>query len=158
MLQALLGKMVLILKRRTHICYIVVNTRQVLKLDEGMPMKLKLSGDINATVVYFQGGPNVTGGGCFSAREDGGDDRGDTAHDDVLNLCILLPPFMIGPEGSGTNAGTNDRCRNFGKRGERVVRAFDETPEPFALQGTHDGFAPGGVIGSAVEGGDVVEV
>jgi len=42
-------------------------------------------------------------------------------------------------------------------KGERVLGTFDETPEPFALQGSHGGLAPGRVVGHAIEGGDVVK-
>ena len=137
---------------------IFVKTCKILKFDiRYMCAKVKLSSDVDATIKGLESGPDVTGGGCFGARDDGGDDRGDTALDDVLNLCVLLPPFTMGFEGGSISSSGNDRCRYNRKGGERVLGTFDETPEPFALQGSHNGLAPGGVVSRAIEGGDVVE-
>jgi len=60
-----------------------------------MGTEVKLGHNVNTTIEGLESGPDVTGGGCFSARDDGGDDGGDTVLNDVLNLHILLPPFMI---------------------------------------------------------------
>lgn len=137
---------------------ILVKTCKILKLDIGnMSTEVKLGGNINATIKGFESGPNVTGGGCFSARDNGGDDGGNAALNDVLDLRVLLPPFTIGLEGTSTSTSSDDGCRDFRKRRKRVVGAFDETPKALALQGTHDRLAPGGVISRAVEDGDVVE-
>ena len=63
-------------------------------------MEVKLGSDINMTVKIFGGGPDVTGGGCFSARDNCGDNRGDTMLNNVLDFCILLPLLIMGLEGS----------------------------------------------------------
>jgi len=79
---------------------IFVKTCKILKFDiRYMCMKVKLSSDVDTTIKGLESGPDVTGGGCFGARDDGGDDGGDTALDDVLDFRILLPPFTIGLQG-----------------------------------------------------------
>ena len=79
---------------------IFVKTCKILKFDiRYMRAKVKLSSDVDATIKGLESGPDVTGGGCFGARDDGGDDGGDTALDDVLDFRILLPPFTIGLQG-----------------------------------------------------------
>ena len=79
---------------------IFVKTCKILKFDiRYMRAKVKLSSDVNTTIKGLESGPDVTGSGCFGARDDGGDDGGDTALNDVLDFCILLPPFTIGLQG-----------------------------------------------------------
>jgi len=137
---------------------IFIKTCKILQLHiRDMGTEVKLGCNINMTIEGLESGPDVMGGDCFSARNDGGDDRGDTALDDVLDFCILLPSFMMGFEGRSSGTSRNDRHGYYRKGGERVLGTFDETPEPFALQGSHDGLAPGGVVSHAVEGGDVIE-
>jgi len=137
---------------------IFIKTCKILQLHVGdIGMEVKLGCNINTTIEGLESGPDVTGGGCFGARDDGGDDGGNTVLNDVLNLRVLLPPFMMGFEGGSISSSGDNRCRYNRKGGERVLRTFDETPEAFALQGMHDGFAPGRVVGCAIEGGDVVE-
>ena len=64
-----------------------------------MHTKVKLGSYVNTTIEGLEGGPNVTGSGRFSTRDDGGDNGGNAMLDDVLDLCILLPPFTISFEG-----------------------------------------------------------
>ena len=59
--------------------------------------------------------------------------------------------------GRHSSSSSDDRCRNLGKGREGVIRASNETPETFALLGTHGGFAPGGVISCAIGNGDMIE-
>jgi len=137
---------------------IFIKTCKILQLHVGdMGAEVKLGRNVNTTIEGLESGPDVMGSGCFGARDDGGDDGGNTALDDVLNLHVLLPPFMMGFEGGSISSSGDDKCRYNRKGGERVLGTFDETPEPFALQGSHDGLAPGRVVGHAIEGGDVVE-
>lgn len=144
--------------RNLEFANILVEACKILKFDvRYMRAEVKLSSDVNATIKGLESGPDVTGGGRFSARDDGGDNGGDTALDDVLNLRILLPPFTMSFEGGSICSSSDDGCGYYRKGGERVLGTFDETPEPFTLQGSHDGLAPGGVVSRAIEGGDVVE-
>jgi len=137
---------------------ILIKTRKILELHVGdVGTKVKLSGDVNTAIKSFEGGPNVAGGCCFSRRDNRGDDRGDTAFNDVLDFRILLPPLPIGLEDGGTRIGGDSRHGNFREGGERVVRAFDEAPETFTLQSPHDGFAPCRVVGSTIKDRNVVE-
>ena len=137
---------------------ILIKTRKILELHVGdVGTKVKLSGDIDTAIKGLEGGPDITSSCRFSARDDGGDNGGNAALNDVLDLGIFLPPLAIGLEGGRTRIDSDSGHRNLGKWGEGVVGAFDETPEAFALQSAHDGLAPGGVNGDAVEGGNVVE-
>jgi len=144
--------------RNLEFANVLVEACKILQLHpRDMCAEVKLGGNINMTIEGLEGDPNVTSCGCFGAGNDGGDDGGDTALNDVLDLCILLPPFTMGFEGSSIRSSSDDRCRYYRKRGERVLRTFDETPEPFALQGSHDGLAPGRVVGHTVKDGDMIE-
>jgi hypothetical protein len=137
---------------------VLVKTSKILKTDVGyMCAEVELGSDIDPTVEGLESGPNVASSGRFVARDNGGDNGGDAALDDVLDLCILLPPFAMGLEGRGSSTNCDDGHRNLRERRERVVGAFDETPETLALQCAHDGFTPSRVISSTVEDGDVVE-
>jgi len=137
---------------------VLVQTCKILQLHVGdMRTKVKLGSYVNTTIEGLEGGPNVAGGGDFSTRDDGGDNGGNGTLDNVLNLCVLLPPFTMSFEGGSISSSSDDRCGYYRKGGERVLGTFDETPEPFALQGSHDGLAPGGVVSHAIEGRDMVE-
>ena len=137
---------------------VLVKTSKILESDiRYMRTEVKLGSNIDPTVESLESGPNVTGSGCFGARDNGGDDGGDAALDDVLNFSVLLPPFTMGLEGRGSGTNCDDGHWNLRERRERVVGAFDETPEALALQCAHDGFTPGRVISSTVEDGDVVK-
>ena len=137
---------------------VLVEPCKIFKSDiRDMGTKVKLSSDVNTAVKGLEGDPDIMGSGCFSARDDGGDNGGNTVFDNVLNLRILLPPLAIGLEGGRTRIGDNGGHRNLGEGGEGIVGAFDETPETFTLQCPHDRFAPNRVVSCAIEGRDMVE-
>ena len=82
---------------------VLVEPYKIFKSDiRDMGAKVKLGSDVDTAVKGLEGDPDITGSGRFSARDDGGDNGGDTAFNNVLDLCIFLPPLVIGIEGSRT--------------------------------------------------------
>jgi len=100
---------------------VLVEPCKIFKSDiRDMGAKVKLGSDVNTAVKGLKSGPNIAGRSCFSARDDGGDDRGNTALNDVLDLGIFLPPLAIGLEGGRTRIGDDSGHRNRGRgRGDR---------------------------------------
>jgi len=90
---------------------VLVQTCKILQLHvRDMRTKVKLGSYVNTTIEGLEGGLNVAGGGCFSTRDDGGDDGGNATLKDVLDLCILLPPFTMSFEGGSISSSSDDRC------------------------------------------------
>jgi len=90
---------------------VLVQTCKILQLHvRDMRTKVKLGSYVNTTIEGLEGGPNVAGGGCFSTRDDGGDNGGNATLKDVLDLCILLPPFTMSFEGGSISSSSDDRC------------------------------------------------
>ena len=90
---------------------VLVQTCKILQLHVGdMRTEVKLGSNVNTTIEGLEGGPNVAGSGRFSTRDDGGDNGGNATLNNVLNLCILLPPFTMSFEGGSISSSSDDRC------------------------------------------------
>src|SRR6266446_2483438 len=101
---------------------VLVEPCKIFKSDiRDMSTKVKLGSDVDTAIKGLKSGPNIVGRSCFSARDDGGDNGGNTALNDVLDLGIFLPPLVIGLEGGRTRIGDDSGHGNLGEGGERIV-------------------------------------